>query len=380
MLFPKKVITHISVLIVGTGMISVSLANGAAWGQMSQVVTQNSSGSNKNLSSPENTSWELVKIGDSQPLTEKPITLSFNENGRVSGSSGCNRYVGAFNVKGNQFSVKSPLASTMMACPEALMKQEQQFLQALTAAKDYKINSKGDLEIQYSDAKQTKLLIFTPEKTSTTKNKMVSLENTSWQLITLGKSQPLTPKPITLTFSENNRLAGSSGCNRYMGGFSIQGEQFSITSPLGSTRMACPETVMKQENEFLKALAAAKSYEINAKEELEIQYSDGKQNQVLRFAPVKASSTKETEKIIYVNNKTVPCTGVGKLDCLQVKESLNSNWQFYYQQIEGFNYKPGYLYKLRVREEVIPNPPADGSSRKWILVEVMEKTEMKVKN
>jgi hypothetical protein len=31
-----------------------------------------------------------------------------------------------------------------------------------------------------------------------------------------------------------------------------------------------------------------------------------------------------------------------------------------------------------VREEIIANPPADGSSREWVLVDIIEKIAMKV--
>jgi heat shock protein HslJ len=327
------------------------------------------------VSSLENTAWQLTSLGDAQPLTEKPITLEFGENNHLSGSSGCNRYMGSFSTKGNEFSIKSPMGSTMMACPEDLMKQEQQFLQALSAGTSYKINADGELEIQYREGSRNKRLTFSPLKTSSADQKM-TLANTSWQLMATGQSLPRSQKPITLTFSENNRLAGSSGCNRYMGSFKVTGKQFEIKSPLASTRMACPEASMQREKQFLEALSAAKSYQINNKGELEIQYGSGTGNNVLRFSPTKTSEV--NEKIIYVNGRTVPCTGVAPQQCWQVKESKSDDWKLLYHGIKGFNYEQGYVYKLRVREEIIPNPPADGSSREWVLVDVLEKTAMKV--
>jgi len=140
--------------------------------------------------------------------------------------------------------------------------------------------------------------------------------------------------------------------------------------------MACPETLMKREKEFLEALSAAKSYQINAKGELEIQYVSEKSNNILRFSPTKTSEA--IEKIIYVNGRTVPCTGVAPQQCWQVKESMKDDWTLLYQGIQGFKYEPGYVYKLRIREEIISNPPADGSSRQWVLVDVLEKMAMKV--
>ena len=57
---------------------------------------------------------------------------------------------------------------------------------------------------------------------------------------------------------------------------------------------------------------------------------------------------------------------------------MKDDWTLLYHGIKGFKYEKGYVYKLRVREEIIPNPPADGSSREWVLVDVLEKTAMKV--
>jgi heat shock protein HslJ len=375
MRFSKKIVANISLLIVGTGIGFTPLVSHAVLAQMSEGNTKKSAIIAQKVTSLENTSWQLTSLGDSSPLAEKPITLEFGEKNRLSGSSGCNRYMGSFSTKGNQFSVKSPLGSTMMACPEDLMKQEQQFLQALNAGTSYKINADGKLEIQYREGSRNKRLKFSPLKTSSA-NQKITLANTSWQLMATGQSLPRTEKPITLTFSENNRLAGSSGCNRYMGSFKVTGNQFELKSPLASTRMACPETLMKREKEFLEALSAAKSYQINDKGELEIQYGSGKGKNVLRFSPVKTSEA--TEKIIYVNGRTVPCTGVAPQQCWQVKESKSDDWKLLYHGIKGFNYEQGYLYKLQVREEIIANPPADGSSREWVLVDVLEKIAMKV--
>jgi hypothetical protein len=57
---------------------------------------------------------------------------------------------------------------------------------------------------------------------------------------------------------------------------------------------------------------------------------------------------------------------------------MKDDWTLLYQGIKGFKHEQGYVYRLRVREEIIANPPADGSSREWVLVDVIEKIAMKV--
>jgi len=85
---------------------------------------------------------------------------------------------------------------------------------------------------------------------------------------------------------------------------------------------------------------------------------------------------KKIENIYWVNSSKIDCVGVAPTTCLQIQrgESLKQNsWEFFYSTIEGFKYQPGYIYKLNIKEENIDNPPADASSIKYTLIEVMEK-------
>ncbi len=78
--------------------------------------------------------------------------------------------------------------------------------------------------------------------------------------------------------------------------------------------------------------------------------------------------------ILEVDSFWQPCVGVSPQLCLQVKEAGQENWTYFYDQIDGFTYEPGYLYQLRVKKETISNPAADASSIKWTLVEEISKT------
>src|SRR5690606_5447436 len=52
------------------------------------------------------------------------------------------------------------------------------------------------------------------------------------------------------------------------------------------------------------------------------------------------------------------------------------NWTKFYTNIEGFDYVPGKIYNLSVMIEQINNPPADGSSLKYTLLEVTSTQEV----
>ena len=82
------------------------------------------------------------------------------------------------------------------------------------------------------------------------------------------------------------------------------------------------------------------------------------------------------EKTILVAPVLVECEGEGPQTCTLVKENPEDNWQLFYDQIEGFEYEEGYDYIIKVREEQVENPPAGGSSIRWILVEVVSKEKV----
>lgn len=77
-------------------------------------------------------------------------------------------------------------------------------------------------------------------------------------------------------------------------------------------------------------------------------------------------------KIMYVDSKLVNCVGVGPQQCMLVKDSIDSDWQMFYNKIEGFDFQEGTQYKLEVLITDVENPPADSSSLKYTLIEILE--------
>lgn len=77
------------------------------------------------------------------------------------------------------------------------------------------------------------------------------------------------------------------------------------------------------------------------------------------------------EITLYVAPEKVECVGVGPMECLQVKYSEDGESTLFYTGIDGFVFVPGYNYELRVLRTKIANPPADGSSLAYTLLEVV---------
>jgi heat shock protein HslJ len=77
------------------------------------------------------------------------------------------------------------------------------------------------------------------------------------------------------------------------------------------------------------------------------------------------------EQTLWVGPYTVDCEGVAPQKCLVVKEKPEDDWSLFYDRIEGFEYEEGFLYQLLVSAEEVENPPADASSLRYSLLEIV---------
>ena len=107
----------------------------------------------------------------------------------------------------------------------------------------------------------------------------------SWRLTSMAETAlptPMVPSDeLTVDFA-GDRVSGSGGCNRFMGGYEVKGEQLSIKT-LASTRKACEQDKMGQESRYLTALQGAQRYEMNDEGQLSIFYQTKQGSGVLRF-------------------------------------------------------------------------------------------------
>lgn len=102
-----------------------------------------------------------------------------------------------------------------------------------------------------------------------------ALVGTYWKLMTLD-GQPVAvadnQREAHLILGEDGRVSGSTGCNRLMGSYRLEGDTLTF-SRLASTRMACPGDMAMLEQAWLAALAETAHYSI-ADQSLELQNAD----------------------------------------------------------------------------------------------------------
>jgi len=88
------------------------------------------------------TTWTLMELDGHAPVSTTgnnpaQLVLDGSQN-RYAGSSGCNRLTGTIELKGDSLNFGAG-ASTMMACSETVMKQEQAFTKMLQSVTGYRI-------------------------------------------------------------------------------------------------------------------------------------------------------------------------------------------------------------------------------------------------
>lgn len=91
------------------------------------------------------TPWQVATLDGAPVAGAQPLSIAITDEGQLSGSAGCNRYMGSLAINGEGNMAIGPLASTNMACDEALMQQEQVFLRRLGEVQRFHFEANGDL-------------------------------------------------------------------------------------------------------------------------------------------------------------------------------------------------------------------------------------------
>lgn len=94
--------------------------------------------------------------------------------------------------------------------------------------------------------------------------------------------------------------------------------------------------------------------------------------------PETDDETNQEIKKLFLNSTLVDCVGISPQKCMQVKENESEEWRFFYDEIENFTFEEGYFHEIIVEIINVENPPADSSSKKYMLIEIISKEEFKV--
>ena len=214
------------------------------------------------------TAWVLAELPGHARVPGSSITLRF-EDGRASGTDGCNRYSFAYTGTGSKLEFQPSGISTQMACAPELMKQAAAFTTSLTRTRAFGMAT-GQLQLLDADGVVAARFDPQPEGLAGTAWIVTGYNNGRQAVVSV-----LTGTELTMEFSADGRVAGSAGCNRYTGSFKQDGKTLSF-GPAAATRRMCvePEGVMEQEQQFLKALETVATVRHEA-DRAELRTADG---------------------------------------------------------------------------------------------------------
>ena len=196
----------------------------------------------------EGTPWVLAS-GVDVPGWEAHAPSAQFADGRLSGSSGCNRYSADYTLDGDALTL-GPAVATKMACPGTAGAVETAFTGTLGRATGWRMDGE---QLVLVDGEDEELLRFA------TASPVGAWSVTSF-LQRDAVSSPLEGTEITATFAADGTLSGNAGCNRYSAKW--RGD-LEITGVF-HTDMRCgtPKGVMEQEQLYLAALAKAAGFSV----------------------------------------------------------------------------------------------------------------------
>ena len=211
------------------------------------------------------TSWTLTTLNGQPALKDTTVTLNFMA-GKVVGSDGCNNYNGSYTADGTNIKFNQ-LASTMMACPEPIMKQATTYSRRWDRRPRTRPMPSSS---RCHDASGKELAAFSAQSND--------LTGTSWIVTGYNNGKQAVVSvaagtELTANFGADGKLSGSAGCNNYMASYQTDGNKISI-GPAASTKKACEQAVMDQETQYLAALSTAATYRIDGNK-LELRTADG---------------------------------------------------------------------------------------------------------
>lgn len=193
----------------------------------------------------ETTYWRATELGG-KPVpgqnAAREAHLLFQPDGRLTGSDGCNRISGSYQVK-DQSLTFGPTVGTQMACIDAAA-VEQGFRVALKGAGRFRIAGN---RLELLDTASARLAVFEGRPPSAPAPAASTLQGTAWQLVRFrgGNDTILTPddgSKYTIEFGPKpGQLTARFDCNRGQGTWTSDGSSQLEFGPMALTRAKCPE-------------------------------------------------------------------------------------------------------------------------------------------
>ena len=191
------------------------------------------------------------------------LRLTFNDDGTLGASAGCNQFVGELVVEGDTLVVTN-LGGTEMGCDEARHAQDEWFTGLLSSRPAFVLSgsdltiSEGDVSIEFVDRK-----VADPD---------LALVGTRWVVDTILEgsgpdgSASSVPQGVEawVTFGADGKVSGHDGCNGFSGSYEVRDDEVVITERI-QTLIGCMGDVERLAGAVGAATNGTVTYEINAR-------------------------------------------------------------------------------------------------------------------
>ena len=208
--------------------------------------------------------FESVEVTGQELVDGSTIQLSFDEQ-RLSVQGGCNIINGGYTITEDVLEIEA-LASTMMACEEALMGQDTWLNEFLSSGPGISLDGETltltgtDIAITLAEIPDTELV------------------GTTWTVTGTVANEAITSVPAdavaSITIADDGTIAVETGCNSGSGSVEITDTTLTF-GPIATTMRACAdEAVNEFEARVLAALQGEVTYEISG-DTMSIRSGDG---------------------------------------------------------------------------------------------------------
>jgi heat shock protein HslJ len=196
---------------------------------------------------------------------------------------------------------------------------------------------------------------------------------------------PAAGKGLVLGFADGNASV-SGGCNRMGGSYAVDAGKLSI-GQMRSTMMACAPAAMQADEAIGKLLAQPQQWRIEegGSPRLQLVAADGSSSAWVGNATAQTRFGGPGETVfLEVAPQRIACNHplIPDYECLRVREirydanglrqSPPGEWEAFYGDIEGFEFREGERKVLRLKKFKRDPAPADASSIAYVLDMVVE--------
>ncbi len=198
------------------------------------------------------TAWKLISYTPAGKTAQLDaaglVTIMFEPNGDLTGSTGINTYEATWKLSGKNLDISQP-AITKMVGPQFMEDQESDYLSLMGSVSGFSLSA-GQLDLL--NAADVPIMSFEP-----------ILPGTSWQLMEINGEDIQTDIQTTLTFNEDGTFNGQGPVNSFSGNWNPAGVNGITFTNVAATMLTSSDSfAVYTEQQIFEIMNAVSSYTV----------------------------------------------------------------------------------------------------------------------